>query len=390
MRHKAALLSGISAVVLLAAGVWGIHRYWPRALHAPIQTPLPVFDPQRGTLHAPGLRTVAEAGRYQDELYAYLMFDQLRGRNRDPGVEVLLSYAVERGALEYRILLAPDRDLRRGLDQLNGMLSSHLVETFTWWLTSPATLENYRMHTRYLDAAYNLPDRRNLDQLSPAERAAMIRRFIRMKSATDLRVRRKSDPALKALSREDAGRMAADIVTIADFYALPLEFFLGIGAMENNYLNAQGDLTNLARKRRPQRDDIVVKRTKTGVYVLNDSTGVWQITRETLRYVHKLYTLDTRDYAQLPPHLRPPDELTLNEVDPRVLTTYAGLLLRDLLDRFDGDVNKAVGAYNGGPGNPNAAYAAGVEQVAGYARRVLEQAAALQGNAAALMGLVQP
>jgi len=28
----------------------------------------------------------------------------------------------------------------------------------------------------------------------------------------------------------------------------------------------------------------------------------------------------------------------------------AGLLLRDLLDRFDGDVEKAVGAYNGGCG----------------------------------------
>jgi len=34
-------------------------------------------------------------------------------------------------------------------------------------------------------------------------------------------------------------------------------------------------------------------------------------------------------------------------VDDAVLTTYAGLLLRGLLDRFDGDVDKATGAYNG-------------------------------------------
>jgi hypothetical protein len=111
--------------------------------------------------------------------------------------------------------------------------------------------------------------------------------------------------------------------------------------------------------------------------VLNDSAGVWQITRETLRYVHR------RDYSKLPEHLRPPLELKVNDVHPDVLTTYAGLLLRDLLDRFKGDVTLAVGAYNGGPGNPNMKYEGGVRSAATHARNILERAAALNGESVA-------
>ena len=79
----------------------------------------------------------------------------------------------------------------------------------------------------------------------------------------------------------------------------------------------------------------------------------------------------------MPDYLRPQQELKVNEVDPDVLTTFAGLLLRDLLDRFNGDVALAVATYNGGPGNPNRRYEEGVRAVANHARSVLERAAAL-------------
>lgn len=81
-----------------------------------------------------------------------------------------------------------------------------------------------------------------------------------------------------------------------------------------------------------------------------------------------------------PDHLRPPRELDVAGLDKVVLTTYAGLLFRNLLDRFDGDAGTAAGAYNGGPGKPNAKYEADVEMVARYARRVMEQAAALRSQ----------
>jgi hypothetical protein len=150
--------------------------------------------------------------------------------------------------------------------------------------------------------------------------------------------------------------------------------------MENNYMNVKGDLGHAVWKRRAAKDDIILRRSANRVLVLNESSGVWQITRETLRYLHSLYVRDKRDYAQLPEHLRPPRNLDIAGLDHKVLTTYAGLLFRDLLDRFQGDAGKAVGAYNGGSGNPNAKYEAGVRTVAEYARKVLEQAAALRGK----------
>jgi hypothetical protein len=97
-----------------------------------------------------------------------------------------------------------------------------------------------------------------------------------------------------------------------------------------------------------------------------------------------MYLKDTRDYSLLPEHLRPPRELDLENLDPKVLTTYAGLLFRTLLDRCDGDITTALGAYNGGVGNPNLRYAEGVRMVGGYARLILEQAASLNGPAAGM------
>jgi hypothetical protein len=123
---------------------------------------------------------------------------------------------------------------------------------------------------------------------------------------------------------------------------------------------------------------------------LNESSGIWQITRETLRLAHRLFRKDTRNYSRLPEHLRPSKELDLNDVPPEVLTTYAGLFFRDLLDHFHGDVARAVGAYNGGPGTPNPQYEAGVRLVAEHARRALEHAAALHGRPAAGMRFRTP
>jgi hypothetical protein len=164
---------------------------------------------------------------------------------------------------------------------------------------------------------------------------------------------------------------------------LPLDSFLGIGAMENNYMDVPGDLAHTVWKRRPQKGDIILRRRHGRVLVLNYSLGVWQITRETLRYAHALYCRDSRDYAALPAALRPPRQLDLDHVDPRTLTTYAGLLFRDLLDRFHGNVSLAVGAYNGGMQHPDLDYAAAVESVAAYARRILEHAALLNRPTAA-------
>ena len=207
-------------------------------------------------------------------------------------------------------------------------------------------------------------------------------RFIVFKSQTDGRVRKQIEPVPTPVSTREAYRLAADMIFVARFYRLPLASFMGIAAMENNYMNVSGDLEHAVWKRRAQKGDIILKRRGRRVLVLNYATGVWQITRETLRYAHRLYLKDqkTRDYYQLPYYLRPPEELDFGLSKPRALTTYAGLIFRDLLDHFDGNVEKAVAAYNGGVRHPNCGYAEGVELVARYARSFLAHAAALNGR----------
>jgi hypothetical protein len=127
-----------------------------------------------------------------------------------------------------------------------------------------------------------------------------------------------------------------------------------------------------------EKGDIVLRRRRAKVLVSNFSLGVWQITRETLRFARSLYEKDDRDYGKLPERLRPNRTFDIDSVRTPVLTTYAGILLRYLLDYFHGDVGKAVGAYNGGVDSPNPAYAAGVGKVAAYARHILGRAAAMK------------
>jgi len=105
----------------------------------------------------------------------------------------------------------------------------------------------------------------------------------------------------------------------------------------------------------------------------------WTLSRWTSRRQRTLLPTSLRSASST---ILPPDTLELDVTDPHVLTTYAGLLLRDLLDQFGGDVERAVGAYNGGPRNPNPQYAAGVQMVASYARNVLERVTAVNERSA--------
>jgi hypothetical protein len=242
-------------------------------------------------------------------------------------------------------------------------------------------VENRKHQTSLFVATYRRPVEDRLETLPRKQLLPATARFLAFKSRTDPRVRGLSESSPSSLSHEQAIELAADIVAVADFYELPLDVFLGIGAMENNYLSVRGDVDHAIWKRKPAKDDIILKRRRGRVLVSDYSIGVWQITRETLRYAHSLYLKDKRDYSQLPERLHPPKVPELDVTDSHVLTTYAGLLLRDLLDRFNGDIEKAVGAYNGGPRNPNAEYAAGVQLVAVYARNILERVTATNEQA---------
>ena len=371
--------------LLATAAVWLYPLLAPVPLlpAPPAPVPKPEFVSGRLLLRPPARCLVAQVAEYSDELFGYLMFDYLRATVPQPLIEPLLTYRPVRGEPRYPLLLHfRDEDLIAAIPLLARLHAAGVVHGYDWCYAALPVLAAARQQTATFVAAYNMPARRKLEAVPPRELARYTRGFLRFKSITDRRVREKIVPVPQVLSPARAARLAGDIVAVARFYDLPLEFFLGIGAMENNYMNVPGDLEHTAWKARPEPGDIVLARRGRRVLVRNDSRGVWQITRESLRYAHRLYLKDQRDYNTLRMGLRPPVALEIDRLDPETLTTYAGLFFRDLLDHFPADVASAVGAYNGGVRRPNERYQAGVARVAQHARGVLERAAALNAHAA--------
>jgi hypothetical protein len=384
--------AGIATLAGLILAGWGGFRLWPRTIEVRPAHLTPVCERvgARDVVTLPGRFLVAQIGAYDDELFAYLMFQYFAGATPFRNAEVLLTYRRINNRLVYPIEVRFENDLLASLSLLARAQVGGLFKQYEWRYINEDTLSRFRYQTQVFRTAYNLETNRKIEGMSRAELISYVRRFVQFKSAVDPRIRRKIEPVPRPLTRGEAHQLAMDILAVTDFYSLPLEFFLGIGAMENNYMNVKGDLNHAVWKKHAGPGDIIVKRRPGRVMVLNPASGVWQITRETLRHVHNLYLADRRDYSVLPEHLRPARTLNLAELQPEILTTYAGLLFRQLLDLFHGDVSAAVGAYNGGPRNPNPRYEEGVRMVADYARRIMQQAAVLHGQPAAGMRFLSP
>lgn len=360
-------------VVLAVAGAVA-YRDWPRKLWLFIPVyPGPVVHQGVITAPFPTWNLVAEVGDFNDELSAYLWFDYLRGRKEVDPSRVFLTVKEKSDKPDYRIYMELPNDAISAVSYLCGLEQKDYIDHYNFVFSSAERLSYMQKQTGIFEAAYRKPAQNTLEQLSSEQLLPSVARFVLFKARTDGRMRAAELLRANNLDHEQATQMAADMIAVAKFYDLPLDVFLGIGAMENNYHNSPGDLQNAVWKRHPAKDDIILGRRRGKYLVSNYSIGPWQITRETMRYAHNLYLKDKRDYAQLPERLRPPQKLSFDLTNSHVLTTYAGLLLRDLLDKFNGDVSKAVGAYNGGVKNPNPKYAAGVEMVASYARNVLER-----------------
>lgn len=284
----------------------------------------------------------------------------------------------------YRLLVETTGNWLNLYEQEDRLRTPGYIRTWLPFVASPPDWKRYENQTRVFVAAYNTPVQQRLESLTPAQLQEFTRRFMLFKSRVDPRLRHRMNPPPPPITPDMADQLAADIITVAEFYGLPFDLFLGIGAVENNYMDMRGDLEHGVWKRKAEPGDIVMRRRGSRVYVLNYATGVWQITRETLRFAHRLYLKDLkkgdRDYGVLPTRLVPPETLYLDEVNSHWLTLYAGVLFRYLIDHFKGDLEKAVGAYNGGVGRPNARYEEHVRAAAMHARRVLEQAAALSGQ----------
>jgi len=376
-----------TALLAFAACAYTDYRLWPLDLGVPRYPTLPTPKVQSNQLivpFAPGIAS-AKVATFHDQLEAFLHFEYLRGREaRDGGdtSRILLTATDNASGPSYEIFIVCDNNILTAVPRLSQLEGRNLISRYDLNSWSAKDFAYYQQQSHTFDIAYGVPTEQKLESLNSFQLLPALARFLVFKSQTDNRVLYGAgDSAPRPLSRDQATQLASDILDVARFYDLPLDYFLGVGAMENDYMDVNGDLDHAVWKKRAQRDDIVLRRTRKRVMVSDYAIGTWQITRETLRAAHQLYLKDKRDYTLLPARLRPPRVLDLNSVDDAVLTTYAGLLLRGLLDHFGGDVAKATGAYNGGVKSPNPAYAAGVKTVAEYVRRVLEHAPALDDSA---------
>jgi hypothetical protein len=372
------LFVGICLNVLLVALSVNLAylKYWPRQLHLDPYAciPRPAFVHGRLTLPYTEQHPVAHVASYDDALQAFLQFQFLCSRTGLDGVRLLLTAIPTEDGLSYRIFVIGQDDLLTDIPRLGQLEGRRLIARSEMTVWSESELSLYENQSHLFEVADNIPVQQKLETLDPSELQAALADFLMFKSETDIRVLQDMDPRPRPLTHGEAEQSAADIIDVARFYELPLDYFLGVGAMENDYMDVNGDLKHAVWKAHAQTGDIVLRRRRKRVLVSDYSVGAWQITRETLRAAHRLYLRDKRDYSLLPEHLRPSRQLDLNTLNGPVLTTYAGLLLRELLDHYHGDVQEAIGAYNGGTVAPNLRYALVVTGIADYARRILEHA----------------
>lgn len=382
-------LGRVAAAVLLSAIAlfgWASYRLWPRHLStaaAHERHPSPSVHGRHLVVPFANDVACAQIASFDDQLEAFLRFEYLRGRNPSEADRILLTAARNNHRTSYKIFMLVENDQLAAASRLNQMQSRGLISRYELAAWSQQDLAAARQESQSFDNAYRVPANQKLESLATFQLQPALADFLVFKSQTDWRVVGQNPSAPQPLTHQEALHLAGDILEVARFYDLPLDYFLGVGAMENNYMNVNGDLAHSVWKAHAEPGDIVLERARKRVRVSDYSVGAWQVSRETLRTAHQLYVKDKRDYSKLSPHLRPPRELDLNSVTTDQLTTYAGLVLRNLLDRFGGDVDRAIGAYNGGVGKPNPNYAANVKNIALYARRMLEHAPLATGHSPA-------
>jgi len=361
----------LSAATLTA---WATDRLWPR--HLPANRHAHILSPKRHGNHVVvpiAFEIVAaEIGHFDDQLEAILRLEYLRGRDPEESSKLLLVPVRSTHHTSYRLILLVENDQLTAIPHLNQLRAHGFISHYELIAWTNQQLVQAQQQSQQMEAVYDLPAPQKLESLPSFQLLPALADFLVFKSQTDWRVVGQGPCAPQPLTRQQALHQASDILDVARFYGLPLDYFLGVGAMENNYMSVNGDLGHTVWKTHAEPGDLVLRRARKRVLVSDYSVGAWQVSRETLRSAHQIYLKDKRDYSKLPPHLRPQRQLELNALTADQLTTYAGLVLRNLLDRFDGDVDQAIGAYNGGIRNPNPNYAANVKSIALYARRVLE------------------
>src|ERR1700732_4053729 len=99
---------------------WLVYTSCPKPFQVAPYRPAPVSDAVGGqiAIRVPGRYLVAELASYQDELFAYLMFDYLRGQPLFRNTELLITYSRRAGSIAYPIIAVLRNDFLTSLPKL--------------------------------------------------------------------------------------------------------------------------------------------------------------------------------------------------------------------------------------------------------------------------------
>ena len=101
------------AMVLLGPAGWVAYRVWPRELGYRAATLIPVCHQSGGrpVVTLPDRFLVAKVARYDDELYAHLMFTYLKASSAFQDNELFLTFRKSSRAIDYDIQVHLANDL---------------------------------------------------------------------------------------------------------------------------------------------------------------------------------------------------------------------------------------------------------------------------------------
>jgi hypothetical protein len=126
---QALWVAGAAAVLSMSG--WVAFRTWPRPMHL-VTEHFPSVRFERGTMIVPLLTKVllAEVGKFDDELSAYLWFDYLRSRPCVERAQVLLTVTEREQGPVYRIEVVLPNDALSAIPFLTDLEAKGFIEGF--------------------------------------------------------------------------------------------------------------------------------------------------------------------------------------------------------------------------------------------------------------------
>ena len=263
---RALVAIALSALALVS---WGADRLWPRRMCVSAQHRhlAPKVHARNVALPFSHEIACAEIASFDDQLEAFLRYEYLRGRDPDDASKIFLTAGGTSKRANYNIFLLVENDQLTAVPRLNRMASHGLITHYELAAWTRPDLALAQKQSRMFENAYNVPTEQKLETVPSFQLLPALADFLVFKSQTDWRVVGLSTRAPQPLTHHQALRLASDILDVAHFYNLPLDYFLGVGAMENNYMDVNGDLTHAVWKKRAERGDVVLQHDRKRVLV---------------------------------------------------------------------------------------------------------------------------